>query len=75
MPNARYGARPVETAAVPETAASDPPQVRVGIATGLVVVGDLPSSSNCWQPRVKGLTLIVNSIYNGNRFEDLRVEE
>jgi len=40
-----------------------------------VVVGDLPSSSNCWQPRVKGLTLIVNSIYNGNRFEDLRVEE
>jgi class 3 adenylate cyclase len=37
-------ARPVETAAVLETAASDPPQVRVGIATGLVVVGNLPSS-------------------------------
>jgi len=67
MPNARYGARPVETAAVPETAASDPPQVRVGIATGLVVVGDLP--------RVRGLTLMVNSIFNGNRFEDLRIEE
>ena len=25
----------------------------------------------CWQPQVKGLTLMVNSIYNGNRFEDL----
>jgi peptide/nickel transport system substrate-binding protein len=25
----------------------------------------------CWHPRVKGLTLMVNSIYNGNRFEDL----
>ncbi len=25
----------------------------------------------CWQPRVKGLTLMVNSIYNGSRFEDL----
>ena len=42
-------------------------QVRVGIATGLVVVGDLP--------RVRGLTLMVNSIFNGNRFEDLRIEE
>ena len=42
-------------------------QVRVGIDTGLVVVGDLP--------RVRGLTLMVNSIFNGNRFEDLRVEE
>ena len=25
----------------------------------------------CWHPRVTGLTLMVNSIYNGNRFEDL----
>jgi len=25
----------------------------------------------CWHPQVKGLTLMVNSIYNGNRFEDL----
>jgi peptide/nickel transport system substrate-binding protein len=27
--------------------------------------------ANCWHPQVKGLTLMVNSIYNGNRFEDL----
>jgi peptide/nickel transport system substrate-binding protein len=27
--------------------------------------------ATCWQPRVKGLTLMVNSIYNGSRFEDL----
>src|SRR5216684_2470336 len=25
----------------------------------------------CWQPRVKGYTVIVNSIFNGSRFEDL----
>ena len=65
----------VDAAARLDTTAGLSSQVRVGIDTGLVVVGDLPSSSNCWQPRVKGLTLMVNSIYNGNRFEDLRVEE
>jgi peptide/nickel transport system substrate-binding protein len=27
--------------------------------------------ATCWQPQVKGLTLMVNSIYNGSRFEDL----
>src|SRR6266478_1699254 len=27
--------------------------------------------ASCWQPRVKGMTLMVNSIYNGSRFEDL----
>ena len=61
--------RPPARAAVPgvDTAAGVPLQVRVGIATGLVVVGDLP--------RVRGLTLMVNSIFNGNRFEDLRIEE
>jgi len=30
-----------------------------------------PRAAICWQPRVKGLTLMVNSIYNGSRFEDL----
>jgi ABC-type transport system substrate-binding protein len=29
----------------------------------------------CWRPRVKGLTLMVNSIFNGNRFEDIRLDE
>jgi peptide/nickel transport system substrate-binding protein len=24
--------------------------------------------ANCWHPQVKGLTVMVNSIYNGNRF-------
>ncbi len=27
--------------------------------------------ATCWQPEVKGLTLMVNSIYNGWRFEDV----
>jgi peptide/nickel transport system substrate-binding protein len=27
--------------------------------------------ATCWQPYVKGLTLMVNSIFNGSRFEDL----
>ena len=30
-----------------------------------------PHVANCWQPRVKGLTIMANSIYNGWRFEDL----
>jgi peptide/nickel transport system substrate-binding protein len=25
----------------------------------------------CWQPQLKGLTLMVNSIFNGGRFEDI----
>ena len=31
--------------------------------------------ASCRQPRVKGLTLMVNSIYNGSRFEDLWVDD
>ncbi len=31
--------------------------------------------ATCWQPRVKGMTLMVNSIYNGSRFEDLWVDD
>ena len=27
--------------------------------------------ANCWCPKVRGLTTMVNSIYNGQRFEDL----
>jgi peptide/nickel transport system substrate-binding protein len=29
----------------------------------------------CWQPYVKGLTLMVNSIYAGNRREDLWLDK
>ena len=25
----------------------------------------------CWQPYVKGLTIMVNSLFNGNRLEDV----
>jgi peptide/nickel transport system substrate-binding protein len=32
-------------------------------------------TATCWQPYVKGLTLMVNSIYNGARFEDLRLDK
>jgi peptide/nickel transport system substrate-binding protein len=28
-------------------------------------------AGTCWHPQVKGLTLMVNSIYNGWRFEDV----
>jgi len=31
--------------------------------------------ASCWQPRVKGMTLMVNSIYNGSRFEDLWLDD
>jgi ABC-type transport system substrate-binding protein len=31
--------------------------------------------ATCRQPRVKGLTLMVNSIYNGSRFDDLWLED
>ena len=27
--------------------------------------------ATCWQPHVKGLTIMVNSIFNGNRMEDV----
>ena len=29
----------------------------------------------CWQPKLKGLTLMSNSIYNGSRFEDLTLTD
>jgi len=28
-------------------------------------------AATCWYPQVKGLTLMVNSIYNGSRYEDV----
>jgi peptide/nickel transport system substrate-binding protein len=31
-------------------------------------------NATCWQPRVKGLTTMVNSIYNGWRMEDVWLE-
>jgi peptide/nickel transport system substrate-binding protein len=32
-------------------------------------------NATCWQPRVKGLTMMVNSIYNGWRFEDIWLDK
>ena len=29
----------------------------------------------CWQPWVKGLTIMVNSIFNGNRLEDVWLDK
>jgi peptide/nickel transport system substrate-binding protein len=34
-----------------------------------------PRSASCWQPYVKGLTIMVNSIYNGWRFEDVWLDK
>jgi peptide/nickel transport system substrate-binding protein len=31
--------------------------------------------ATCWQPRVKGLTLMVNSLFNGWRMEDLWLDQ
>jgi peptide/nickel transport system substrate-binding protein len=30
-----------------------------------------PAGASCWEPRVKELTLMTNSIYNGWRMEDV----
>ena len=32
-------------------------------------------AATCWQPHVKGLTTMVNSIYNGWRFEDVWLDK
>jgi peptide/nickel transport system substrate-binding protein len=32
-------------------------------------------AGTCWQPNVKGVTLMVNSIYNGWRFEDVWLDK
>jgi peptide/nickel transport system substrate-binding protein len=34
-----------------------------------------PRSASCWQPYVKGLTIMVNSIYNGWRMEDIWLDK
>ena len=31
--------------------------------------------ATCWQPYVKGLTMMVNSIYNGWRMEDVWLDK
>jgi peptide/nickel transport system substrate-binding protein len=32
-------------------------------------------SGTCWHPYVKGYTAMVNSIYNGNRMEDVWLDK
>jgi len=34
-----------------------------------------PRAATCWHPYVKGLTIMVNSIYNGWRFEDVWLDK
>src|SRR6267378_2520607 len=34
-----------------------------------------PAGASCWEPWVKGLTLMTNSIYNGWRFEDVWLDK
>jgi peptide/nickel transport system substrate-binding protein len=34
-----------------------------------------PRSASCWQPYVEGLTIMVNSIYNGWRMEDVWLDK
>ena len=32
-------------------------------------------SGTCWQPYVKGVTIMVDSIFNGNRMEDVWLDK
>jgi peptide/nickel transport system substrate-binding protein len=32
-------------------------------------------AGTCWQPYVKGLTIMVNSIFNGHRREDIWLDK
>ena len=34
-----------------------------------------PRAATCWHPYVKGLDIMVNSIYNGWRFEDVWLDK
>jgi peptide/nickel transport system substrate-binding protein len=34
-----------------------------------------PAGASCWEPQVKGLTLMTNSIYNGWRMEDVWLDK
>jgi peptide/nickel transport system substrate-binding protein len=34
-----------------------------------------PTGVTCWQPALKGMISMVNSIYNGSRFEDLWLDK
>ena len=45
----------------------EPLEVRLPAVSGTIVIDD--------RPRLKGVTTMVNSIYNGWRFEDLRLEQ
>jgi hypothetical protein len=39
------------------------------------VCGHGARRATCWQPRVEGLTLMVNSLFNGWRMEDVWLEK
>ena len=32
-------------------------------------------AGTCWQPYVKGVTIMINSIYNGHRYEDVWLDK
>jgi peptide/nickel transport system substrate-binding protein len=34
-----------------------------------------PRAAHCWQPQLKGFTVMANSIYNGWRFEDIWLDQ
>ena len=47
-----------------------------GVDHEIVIYPGAPHSffdrrATCWQPQVKGLTIMVNSIFNGSRMEDV----
>ena len=43
-----------------------------GLARPIIYYG---RGATCWQPRVKGLTVMVNSIFNGWRMEDVWLDK
>ena len=35
----------------------------------------MPHTGTCWQPYVKGVTVMINSSYNGYRYEDVWLDK
>ena len=50
-------------------------RAQAGRRTGRGRSSSTTAAATCWQPHVKGLTMMVNSIYNGWRMEDVWLDK
>jgi hypothetical protein len=67
IPAALLGTNPNDTANEWEP----PPTASPGAYPRLPEVHTYTRVATCWRPRVKGLNLVVNSVFNSWRFEDV----